>query len=37
MLMEQVVAPVPADDCYAAWNSGTLMMINNTFIGCTAG
>ncbi len=30
-------APVPADDCYAAWNSGALVMVNNTFIGCTAG
>lgn len=30
-------APVNADDCYAAWNAGTLKLINNTFIGVTAG
>ncbi len=30
-------APVATNDCYAAWNAGTLVMQNNTFIGVTAG
>ncbi|HEY3385213.1 MAG TPA: hypothetical protein VGK46_01810 [Saprospiraceae bacterium] len=28
-------APVPYDDAYAAWNAGTLILQNNTFIGTT--
>ncbi|MDZ4747370.1 MAG: hypothetical protein SH808_02720 [Saprospiraceae bacterium] len=30
-------APVATDDTYAAWNAGSLVMQNNTFIGCTVG
>lgn len=29
-------APVATDDTYAAWNAGTLIMANNTFIGATS-
>src|SRR5687768_8124061 len=28
-------APVATDDTYAAWNSGALILVNNTFIGAT--
>lgn len=27
--------PVATDDCYAAWNAGGLILVNNTFIGVT--
>jgi hypothetical protein len=30
------VAGAPTDDTYAAWNAGTLKLINNTFIGATS-